>query len=86
MDDCSKSELNMLRIVLVLVVLVALMLTAVDAHAYIGPGSGIGFLGSLWAWLVGFFVVVFAVLLWPLRWLLRRMRAGAASAKQPEGE
>lgn len=45
------------------------------AHAYIGPGAGVGFLGSLWAWLVGVVVVLAAILVWPLRWLLRRLRA-----------
>lgn len=58
-----------------------LLLVASESHAYIGPGAGIGFLGSLWAWLVGFIVVLMAILIWPLRWLLRRMRSGSAQAK-----
>lgn len=58
-----------------------LLLGVGTAEAYIGPGAGIGFLGSLWAWLVGFVVVLLAILLWPLRWWLRRMRSAAARAK-----
>jgi hypothetical protein len=58
-----------------LVVLLLIALGAQDAEAYIGPGAGVGFLGSLWAWLVGLVVVLLAILIWPLRWLLRRMRA-----------
>ncbi len=58
-----------------------LLLGTCTAEAYIGPGAGIGFLGSLWAWLVGFIVVLLAILFWPLRWLLRRMRAGNVQAK-----
>ena len=66
----------MLRIVLV----VSLALIAQDAEAYIGPGAGIGFLGSLWAWLVGFLVVLGAILFWPIRWVWRRMRKGGAGS------
>ena len=61
----------MIRIFLAL----SLLLLAAPALAYIGPGSGIGLLGSLWVWLVGFFVVLLTILVWPLRWMLRRMRA-----------
>lgn len=60
-----------------------LLLLSATAQAYIGPGAGIGFLGSLWAWLVGVVVVVGAILIWPLRWLLRRMRSRAAASKAP---
>lgn len=44
-------------------------------HAYTGPGSGIGFLGSLWIWLVGIFVTLSAIILWPFRRALRRAKA-----------
>ena len=59
----------------ILVLIVLFALCASEAQAYIGPGAGVGFLGSLWAWLVGVVVVLLAILIWPLRWLLRRMRA-----------
>jgi hypothetical protein len=61
----------MIRILLAL----SLLLLAAPALAYIGPGSGIGLLGSLWVWLVGIFVVLLTILVWPLRWMLRRIRA-----------
>lgn len=60
-----------------------LLLLSATAQAYIGPGAGIGFLGSLWAWLVGVVVVVGAILIWPLRWLLRRMRGRPDAPKAP---
>jgi len=63
----------MVRVVL----MVCLVLIAQSAEAYIGPGAGIGFLGSLWAWLVGFVVVIGAILFWPIRWAWRRLRKGA---------
>jgi hypothetical protein len=59
----------------IFVFFVLCLLCASQAHAYIGPGAGVGFLGSLWAWLVGVVVVVLAILIWPLRWFLRRLRA-----------
>lgn len=61
-----------------LIVLVALA-TALPAQAYIGPGAGIGLLGSLWAWLVGLVVVLAAIAIWPIRWALRRLRRRAGS-------
>lgn len=67
----------MLRVLLFLL----LVSVACDAQAYIGPGAGIGFLGSLWAWLVGFLVVIAAILFWPIRWFLRRLRSGRSAAK-----
>ncbi len=45
-----------------------------DALAYIGPGAGVSFLGSLWAILVGIVLALAAILFWPIRWLLRRAR------------
>lgn len=67
----------MLRI---LVTLLFMLGVATDAQAYIGPGSGVGLLGSLWAWLVGFAIVLMAILIWPIRWALRRLRAKSAQA------
>jgi hypothetical protein len=44
------------------------------ALAYNGPGSGVSFLAALWSVLAGFFVVLSAILFWPVRALLRRRR------------
>jgi len=68
----------MLRTTLVLL----MVLFVSTAEAYIGPGSGIGLLGSLWAWLVGFVLVLLAIMLWPLRWSLRRLRARRQAANE----
>ncbi|WP_225444594.1 hypothetical protein [Pseudomarimonas arenosa] len=64
------------------------LLFALDAQAYVGPGSGIGLLGSLWAWVIGIFVVLMSLLIWPLRWMMRRMRkkAQARSADSSAGD
>ena len=58
-----------------LLALLLLLVLATPALAYIGPGAGVGLLGSIWAWLAGFLLVLLAILIWPVRWLLRRVRA-----------
>ncbi|WP_257388322.1 hypothetical protein [Tahibacter caeni] len=57
-----------------------LLLTACAAQAYIGPGAGVSFFGSLWAIVVGVVLSLAAVLIWPLRWALRRLRRRAPQA------
>jgi hypothetical protein len=42
--------------------------------AYIGPGSGISLLSGLWGILVAIVLAVGAVLIWPIRYLFRRIR------------
>lgn len=59
-----------MRIVLLLI----LLLASADAPAYIGPGAGISFLGSLWAVIVGIVLALVAVLAWPVRILWRKLR------------
>ncbi|TDR44899.1 hypothetical protein DFR29_10582 [Tahibacter aquaticus] len=63
---------------------------AMPASAYIGPGAGVSFFGSLWAILVGIVISLIAVLAWPVRWFWRRLRrrqqqaaAATASSKDP---
>lgn len=58
-------------------ILFALMLASASspAAAYIGPGSGISLLGGLWAVLVGVVLALAAILFWPIRYMIRRMRA-----------
>lgn len=64
------------------------------ALAYIGPGSGISLLGGIWTVLVGFVLVLGAILFWPIRYLIKRFRAGnkpeqaanTGNPKQPGGD
>ena len=53
-----------------------LLLISSPALAYIGPGAGVSFLGSIWALLVGVALAIGAVLFWPIRYMYRRMRRG----------
>ncbi|MGB0135575.1 hypothetical protein [Dokdonella sp.] len=65
--------------------LLALILIAFSgsAFAYIGPGAGVSFLGSIWAVLIGIVLAVAAVLIWPIRYMIRRMRRRVDNAKDP---
>lgn len=62
----------------------ALLVISTPALAYIGPGAGVSFLGSIWALLVGVVLAIGAVLFWPIRYLFRRMRRG--KSRPPESQ
>ncbi len=55
-------------------------LAAAPAQAYIGPGAGITMLGALWGVVVAVALAVGAVLFWPIRLLIRKIRKPAPSA------
>ena len=58
----------------VVAIALGLSLFATPAFAYIGPGAGITVLGALWGVVVAVVFALAAVVLWPLRLLLRRRR------------
>ena len=58
----------------------ALLLAAAPAAAYMGPGAGLGMLGSVIAVLGAVLVAVFGIVVLPIRMILRRRRK-AAEAK-----
>lgn len=62
--------------------LLALAGAAMPAASYIGPGAGISFVGSLFTWLIGILIALFAILFWPIRALIRRARGGKG---KPDG-
>jgi hypothetical protein len=53
---------------------------AAPAQAYIGPGAGITMLGALWGVVIAVALAIGAVLFWPIRLLLRKMRKPATPA------
>ena len=55
-------------------------LWSASAAAYIGPGAGVTLFGALWAVLAAIFVAIGAILMWPVRILLRRRRKRSAEA------
>lgn len=56
------------------------------ANAYIGPGAGISFIGSLFTVLMAVFVAFAAVLVWPIRYLFRRLRKKVAAVDESAGD
>lgn len=57
-------------------VILGTWLTPATALAYIGPGAGFAFAGSLFVLLATFFLAVGILLTWPFMYLLRRLRFG----------
>lgn len=50
------------------------------AYAYMGPGAGLGMLGSMLAVIGAVLIAVFGIILLPARMLLKRRRKAAAKA------
>lgn len=55
---------------------------SLPAGAYIGPGAGISVLGSLLGILVTILVVIGAIIMWPLRKILKKRRQGSAQERE----
>lgn len=43
-------------------------------YAYLGPGAGLGLMGSLIAVVIAFIVIVFGLIIYPVRRILRRRK------------
>lgn len=62
------------------------MMSAEMVLAYVGPGPGLGITWALIGLLVTLFSAVVAVMLWPLRMLMARMRGGSSAEAEPVPE
>ena len=63
------------------------MAVAPIASAYIGPGSGISIVGSLFGLLATIFLAVGAILFWPYRRMLKkRMQKNSGDSKEAQAE
>jgi membrane protein implicated in regulation of membrane protease activity len=60
-----------------------LLLISIPALAYIGPGAGISVLGSVLGILVTIIVAIGAILLWPIRRMMKRRKAAADRESEP---
>ena len=58
-----------------LILLALLLLLALPAQAYIGPGAGIPVIGSLIGIVVTIFLVIGAILFWPIRKMMKKKKA-----------
>ncbi len=67
-------------------VLAIIFFTCKEAFAYIGPGAGFAFISSFFFLIATFFVALFSLLIWPIRflvtWMRRRKVLARASAKR----
>jgi type VI protein secretion system component VasK len=60
-------------------------LTPALALAYVGPGAGISMLGALWGLIVGVLMALGVILFWPIRMLIRKMKANKVSTEEAAG-
>ncbi len=65
-----------------LLTILAVLVTA-PALAYIGPGAGAGFIGSLLTTISVILVSLLAILIWPIRLLIKRWKKRKAGADAP---
>jgi hypothetical protein len=66
-------------------VLVPLLLIALPAHAYIGPGAGAGTIAVVLGILASIVMAFFAILWYPIKRLLKRHKAAKpVSTETPE--
>jgi hypothetical protein len=66
------------------VVVVLLAMVPLAAQAYVGPGAGIGMIGSLLAVLGAILLAIVGLILWPLRMIRKRRQGkGSSQAERP---
>jgi hypothetical protein len=66
------------------VIVVLLALVPLTAQAYVGPGAGIGMIGSLLAVVGAVLLAIVGLVLWPLRMIKKRRNAkGGSQAETP---
>ncbi len=63
-------------------VFLILGLISISAHAYIGPGAGISVLGGIFGVIAAVFLAIAAVLLWPIRRMMKRRKARKAEGTE----
>ena len=66
------------RLLLLLFLLLLGALVSVPALAYVGPGAGISVLGSLLGILATIVLAIAAIVMWPLRKMMKKKKAAAA--------
>ncbi|MEM1111532.1 MAG: hypothetical protein AAGI11_06460 [Pseudomonadota bacterium] len=61
-------------------------LASMPVFAYIGPGAGVSFIGSLFSTLWVLVLAIFTILFWPIRYAFKRVRRLLREARQGEAE
>ena len=77
---------NTIRITVIVFAALAQMLplSAAVAYAYVGPGPGLTVIGALWAVIAAVLLAVLAIVRWPLRYLLRRLKGNKDPVNIPQ--
>ncbi|MFQ5347382.1 MAG: hypothetical protein ACE5ED_06015 [Rhodothalassiaceae bacterium] len=60
------------------------LLAPLPAAAYVGPGAGLSAIGSILAVIAAVFLAIVGFVWYPIRRLIRKLRAGTARAEGPE--
>ena len=68
----------MIRLISLLFLLLLGALVSAPALAYVGPGAGISVLGSLLGILATIVLAIAAIVMWPLRKMMKKKKAAAA--------
>lgn len=66
------------------IALVVLMLTSVGAHAYVGPGLGLGVIGAVLGGVLAVVLAIAGIVWYPIKRLVKRSRT--ASEDPPKTE
>lgn len=71
-----------------LMAIVAVVILALPgaAMAYVGPGAGLGMIGSLIAVLVAVAVAVVGIVILPIRLVMRRRKGGPVAGQPPAAD
>lgn len=62
----------------------ALVVIALPAQAYVGPGAGLSLLSALWALVAAIAAAVAFIVLWPIRKAMKRKAAARAASENAE--
>lgn len=66
------------------IVAALLLLSSATAFAYVGPGAGISVLGSLLGILATIVLAIVAIVLWPIRKIMKRRKATTPGSETVE--
>lgn len=61
-----------------------LLLTSLNAYAYVGPGLGAGTIGVILGILVSVLLAIFAIFWYPLKRLFKKKKTNSESANENE--
>jgi hypothetical protein len=66
--------------------LASIILLPEAAYAYVGPGAGVSVLGALWGLIVGIVLAIGVIVFWPVKLMIRKLKAKNAPTGQIPAE